>query len=330
MATITDVGFLNLADVLARIGPDGQVRPMAELLNKKLDFISDVPWVECNMQTGHQISFRTGLPSPQWRSLNQGVSLTKTSSATYIESTGILEDRAEVDVDMPGNMAQLRMNEEAGKVEVITQEYARALFYESTFDNADRIHGLTARYGGTTGYTASAYVKKGTNAGVNCHSVWLINWNPGKLYSIYPAGSPAGLFRKDLGEIDCQDVNLKKFRGLATKLQWKCGVAVEDYRSSVRFQWDPDDANFASTAKSMYLTLQSMLGTVFLLGENARFYMNRTSFDLLVTQLASNNVDFIKYVQMSSRGILGGQLMPHFLGVPIRIVDSLVLETAIA
>jgi hypothetical protein len=324
MATITDTGFLNLADVLARLGADGQVRPMAEMLNKKLDFIDDVPWVDCNLETGHQISFRTGLPSPQWRSLNQGVSLTKTSSATYIESTGIIEDRAEVDVDMPGDMAQLRLNEETGKVEVITQEFARAVFYESTFDNADRIHGLTPRYGATTGYTASGYVLKGTQGGVNCRSVWLIDWSPGSVYGIYPKRSQVGLVRKDLGEIDCLDANSKKFRGLATKLQWKCGLAVEDYRKTCRFQWDPDDANMADSAKSFYLTMQTMLGTVFMLSPNARFYMDRTSFNKLCAQLASNTVNFLEYVAM------GGRRVPTFLGVPIRITDALVLETAIS
>jgi hypothetical protein len=337
MATVTEQGFPNLANILARLGPDGQIRPIAELLNKKLDFIDDIPWVECNLETGHQISLRTGLPSAQWRSLNQGVAITKTDVATYTESTGMIEDRAEVDVDSPGNLAALRLSEEAGKVEMMTQEFSRALFYESTFDNADRIHGLSARYGGTTGYTSSSYVLKGTNAGVNARSIWLLNWQPGKVYGIYPKNSKAGLFRKDLGEIDCFDGQTpsRKFRGLATKLQWKCGVAVEDYRTSVRFQWDPDDANFADSAKNMYLTLQAMLGTVFAIASNARFYMDRTSFNKLTAQLASNNVDFLKYVTLTTRtdsGAAGpvGVLLPHFLGVPIRITDALVAETAIS
>lgn len=334
MATVTDQGFPNIANILARLGADGQVRPIAELLNKKLDFVDDIPWVECNLETGHQLSIRTGLPSAQWRSLNQGVSITKTDVATYTESTGMIEDRAEVDVDAPGDMAGLRLSEEAGKVEMMTQEFARALFYESTFDNADRIHGLTARYGGTSGYTASSYVLKGTNAGTNARSVWLLNWQPGKVYGIYPKHSKVGLFRKDLGEIDCLDSNSKKFRGLATKLQWKCGVAVEDYRTTCRFQWDPDDANMADSAKSFYLTLQTMLGTVFSIAPDARFYMDRTSFNKLAAQLASNNTDYLKYVPIAARtdGSKYGQvgyLVPHFLGVPIRITDALVAETAI-
>jgi hypothetical protein len=270
-----------------------------------------------------------GLPSAQWRSVNKGVTLTKTTTGTFIESTGIIEDRAEVDVDMPGDMASLRMNEEKGKIEMMSQEFARAAFYESTYSNADRIHGLTPRYGGTTGYVASAYVTKGTTGGTNARSVWLINWEPGKVYGIYPRRSSVGLTRKDLGEIDCFESasanTSAKFRGLATKLQWKCGIAVEDYRTSVRHQWDPDDAAAsASTAKGLYLAMQSMLGKVFNLAANARFYMDRTSYDLLCAQLASNTANFLEYVAM------GGQRVPTFLGVPIRITDALVAETAIA
>ncbi len=326
MATIADTGRLTLADVLSRVGADGQVRPMAEILNKKLDILQDIPWVECNLETGHQISYRTGLPSPQWRSINEGVSLTKTRSATFVESTGIIEDRAEVDVDMPGNMAQLRLNEEKGKIEMMSQEFARAMMYESTYNNADRIHGLTPRYGGASGYTASSYVfTSATHAGVTNRSIWLINWEPGKVYGIYPKGSQVGLKRQDLGEIDCLDASSKKFRGFATKLQWKCGIAVEDYRTSCRYQWDPDSAECTESTKGIYLAMQKMLGTVFNLQANARFYMDRTSFNLLGAQLATNSVDFLKYVQMNT----GGVLVPHFLGVPIRITDALVAETGV-
>lgn len=301
---------------------------MAEILNKKLDFLQDIPWVECNLETGHQISYRTGLPSMQWRSINRGVSLTKTSSETFIESTGMIEDRAEVDVDMPGNMAANRLTEETGKIEMMSQGFATAVFYESTYSNADRIHGLSPRYGGASGYVASSYMfTSATHAGVTNRSIWLINWEPGKVYGIYPKGSSAGLKRQDLGEIDATDPvdTTKKFRAYGTKLQWKCGIAVEDYRTSVRYQWDPDSAECADTAKGIYLAMQKMLGTVFNLASNARFYMDRTSFNLLVEQLATNATDFVKYVQMNT----GGVLVPHFLGIPIRVTDALVAETGV-
>lgn len=324
MATIVDQGFPNLANTAARLGSDGQVRPIIEVLNKKLDFIDDIPWVECNLETGHQISLRTGLPTAQWRSINQGVSLTKSDVAQYIESTGMIEDRAEVDVDMPGDMAGLRLSEEAAKVEMMSQEFARAAFYESSYDNADRIHGLTPRYGAATGYTASSYMfTSATHSGTSNRSIWLIDWSPDSIFGIYPKRSVAGLKRQDLGEIDCFDASSKKFRGYATRLQWKCGIAVADYRKSCRYQWDPDSTECATTGKGLVLAMTKMQNTVFLLSPNARFYMDRTSYQLFTDQLMNSTYNLLEYVAM------GGRRVPTFMGIPIRITDALVAETGV-
>lgn len=324
MATITDGGFPTMPNILAGMSPTGEQRPTIEVLNKSLDILDDIPWEECNLDIGHQMSYRTGLPSPQWRSLNDGVDKTKSSRAQFIESTGMLEDRAEVDVDQPGDLAGFRRSEKAAKLEMMAQEFARALFYESKANNQDRIHGLTPRYGGTTGYICSPYVMKGTNAGVNCKSVWLISWKLGKVFGIYPKGSKLGILTKDLGEIDCEGPTGKKFRGYADLLQWKCGIAVGDYRYTARFQYDPDDADMAPTAKGFYLKLQEMLGKVFKVDENARFYMDRDSVTLLNAQLLANTGNALEYIAM------GGRRVPHFYGTPIRSTDALVAETAIS
>lgn len=328
MATITDVGYLNLADVMARMNPDGSVRPIMEILNKQLEWLPDIPWMQCNLDTGHQLSYRTGLPSPQWRSLNQGVTLTKTTVGTYIETTGMIEDRAEVDVDMPGNMAANRMSEITGKTEMMSEEFARAVFYESTYTNVDRIHGLTPRYGGSTGYTASSYVlKPGTNSGTNCHSVWLIDWGTDSIHGIFPKNSVGGLKHWDLGEIDCFDADGNKFRGYADRLQWKCGIAVADYRQAVRFQWDPDDSTyFASTTKGMYTNMEDMLSVIRKRRPGARFYADLTSLRLLRAQLANNDANFLTW----SNGQDGLPAGDRFLGVPIRQTDVLLAETAIS
>ncbi len=328
MATITDVGYLNLADVMARMNPDGSVRPIIEILNKQLDWLPDVPWVECNLDTGHQLSYRTGLPSAQWRALNEGVSLTKSTVGTFVETTGMIEDRAEVDVDMPGDMAGNRMSEIKAKVEMMGEEFARATFYESTYSNVERIHGLSPRYGGTTGFTSSSYVlKPGTNSGVNAHSIWLIDWAPDSIFGIFPKRSVAGLKHWDLGETDALDSASKKLRVFADRLQWKCGIAVADYRQAVRLQWDPDDSTlFADSAKGMYLGLQDMLSVIKKKRPGRRFYADLLSLRKLRAQLSSNSANFMEW----SDGHDGLPAGDRFLGVPIRETDVLVAETAIS
>lgn len=329
MSTLTDTAFPNILNVARRLNPDGAIAAIAELLSKKGDdLVNDIPWVEGNLPTGHRITARTGLPSPTWRKLNQGLDPVKSETTQYDETCGMLEAWSRVDRDVArlnGNEQAFRASEDEAFIMSLRQQLGTAVFYESVITNPERIHGLSPRYGGTTGYTASPYVFKGTNSGTNCHSVWLINWAPRKVYGIYPRGSGVGLQYENLGLLPTRDANNKEFLAYVSQFQWKCGVAVEDYRYTVRYQWDPDDANFADTAKNMYLGLQQMVVTAYDMGESARFYMDRTSFAKLQAQLGANANNYLQWVTTEN-----GRLIPAFLGVPIRVTDLLVAETAIS
>jgi len=331
MATFTDSGYPTLVDVTKRLRPDGSVETdMAELLQKKLPFIQDIPWIESNMPTGHLVTSRTGLPTPTWRGFNEGVDPTKTESEQYVESMGMLRDYSNVDPDfakLHGDIAAFRMSEDKGKIEAFGQEVERSFLYESILTAPKRIHGLTPRYPATSGYTASDYViGLGTRSGTNCQSIWLINWDPDSLFGIYPKHSVAGLQKRDLGEqMVTSPVNGKQMTALVTEISWDLGLCVKDYRKAVRLQWDPDDTEGVSdTGKSLYLGLQRMIDTVHDLGPHARFYMSRVSMAKLNQQVASNAEGSLQWVE------LNGRLTPHFRGIPIRISDTLTGETAIS
>lgn len=333
MATLTDTAFPNLLNVARRLDPDGSISAIAELLSKAGDdLVNDIPWQEGNLPTGHRITTRTGLPSPTWRKLNQGLASVKSTTQQFDETCGMLEAWSRVDVDVAklnGNVEAFRASEDTAFIMSLRQQLGTAVFYESVTTNPERIHGLSPRYGGTTGYTASAYtLKPGTNAGTNAHSVWLINWAPRKVYGIYPRGSgAAGLQYENLGKVPTRDASNNEFLAFVSRFQWKCGLAVEDYRYTVRMQWDPDDStNFADTAKGMYLAMQNMTVTCYDMGQgNARFYMDRTSFAKLTAQLAANAASYLQWVTTEN-----GRLIPAFLGIPIRVTDLLVAETAIS
>jgi hypothetical protein len=330
MATLTDGGFPTLQNVLSRLKPDGGVESqMANLLSQKNPLLQDIPWKEGNLPTGHRITSVNGLPTPTWRQLNQGLAAVKGSTVQFDESCGMLEAYSKVDVDLAklnGNEAAFRASENKLIVEGIAQEMARAVFYESVSNNPEKIHGLSPRYGGTTGFTAGSYVlPKGTLSGVNCQSVWLINWSEDAVFGIYPKGAVAGLMDEDLGKIltNDQQSTPQQFLAYVSHFQWKAGIAVKDYRYACRMQWDPDDTAFEDSDKTLYLGMQDMLSTVYDMGPNARFYMSRTSFRKLGAQLASNEASFLKWITD------GGRPLATFMGVPIRIMDSLVGESAI-
>lgn len=327
MATLVDGGFPNLVNLSKRLNPDGQIADIVDVMSKKNPILDDVPWVEGNLPTGHQIVSSLALPSPSWRKFNAGVAATKADVEKFVETCGMLEDESKVDCDLAmlnGNAAAYRASEDKLKKESFAQTLATALFYESASTNPERIHGLSARYAATTGYTASSYVSKLVTGGSDGQSIWLVTWEPRKLYGIYPKGSLMGLQVQDHGKQRVLDGSSNAFWAYVTQMQWKCGIAVEDYRYAMRHQWDPSTTGNEDTAKGVYLAMQDMLNTIYEVTPNTRFYMNRTSKKKLDAQLASNSTNFLEYIEM------GGKRVPAFMGVPIRVVDALVAETVIS
>lgn len=330
MSTLADTGYPTMQDVMASLAPDGSVEMnMAEILNKELPMLDDIPWQEANGTLADTVMQRTALSTPTWRRLNAGVPPTKSSRATFAESVGILEDYSNVDVDvakLATNPAAYRSSEDKGKLESFAQEAARAIWYEDGTLNPEKIHGVTPRYGGTSGYTTSSYVlKPGTNAGSNAHSIWLITWEPDKISGIYPKGSRMGLMHEDRGQQTIRDSNGYQFEAWVSHYQWKMGIRIADYRYAVRMQWDPDDSTlFGDDDKGMYLAMQDMLAVIKRTGPGSRFYMDRVSLRKLHAQIANNNVNYLDNIE-SKRGIL-----PAFMGIPIRLDEQLTTESAIS
>lgn len=333
-ATLVDSQFPSLVNVAKRLRPQGGVETnIAELLSTLRPELEDIPWEEGNLETGHQITARTGLPSPTKRAYNQGILGSKTTTGQYIEGTALYEEHSKIDVELAkasGDPAAYRMSEDTGILEGFGQSVAKAVWYDSAYNVAGSLHGLAPRYGASTGMTASSYVfKPGTNAGTNCQSIWLVKWSPGRIYGIYPKGSVAGLKFEDKGELLVQDPNGAlgaAFFALVGKYVWKPGIAVQDYRHACRFQWDPDDTtSFADTAKTGYLTLNKMITQLFNGADaNTRFYMSRKSYNMISSQLSANDANFLSQV------VINGRQMQAFLGIPLRVTDTLVDETAIS
>lgn len=327
MSTIVDPGWPNVANVVASLGPDGKlIANSIEIMSKKRAILEDAPIIPTMFETSHLVSMRTGLPSPTWRGFNEGVDASKDTEVTFTETCGMLEDRAEVDVKLAkstGDAGLFRYKKTKGKLEAFAQTLESAILYSSALTSPKQIHGLTPRYPATTGYTASGYVTKGTNAGSNCHSVWLISWDPDKCSLLYPKNSMAGFQHQDMGEQYVIAPNGKRMLAYVDQYNWDIGLMVGDYRYGARHQWDPDDAAYATSGKGLYLAINHLINTVYEVSPHSRLYMDRTSVDVLEAQLISNSQDPLKYLP------LGGRIVPHFRGIPVRVTDGLVAEQAI-
>ena len=343
----TDVVALpypTLAEVAHRADPDGNTPYIANVLEKKNPFLQDIPWFEGNRTTGHEITHTaTALPTPSFRTINDGVVPTKGKTQKYLETCALIEDHSMIDealVKLNGGRAW-RESEDMIKLQAIPQYFATEVFYESVSTNPERFHGLAPRYPASSGYTSSSYVIVGANAGdgsVNFRSVWLITWEERKIYGIYPQGTKAGLERNDKGleRVVTSSTTGASLYMWVTQFLWWCGIAVEDYRYAVRLQWDPDDPEMAVTEKGLILAILDMFDVIYEVTPNTRLYMDRTTLRRFNAQLANSTYNLLEWMTLHNGKLMGdsmvqgGERVRVINGTPMRIADALVAETAIS
>jgi hypothetical protein len=325
----------TLLDVAKRMDPDGRISAIAELLSQENEILMDMPWFEGNLPTGHVTTVRTGLPAVAWRKLNAGVPASKSTTAQITETCGMLEAFGQVDKDLAelnGNTAAFRLSENMGFMESLNQTMASTMFYGDTAVYPERFLGLAPRY--TTGVTATAangqnIISAGGSA--NLTSIWLVGWGPNSVHGIYPKGSVAGLRHEDLGLETVQDAAGNNFRAYQDHYQWKCGMALRDWRYVVRIANIDVTALEAGTTGTpadpdlLMLMVRSLERIQSVTGVTPAFYANRTVRSFLRQQA-------IRGTQQSTLTYdeLGGRPMVSFSGVPVRRVDAILsTETAV-
>lgn len=323
MTTALSNAFPNIVDAAKKLDPNGNIADMVELLAKKNAFLQDIPFVQGNMPMSHMFSGRMALPSPTWRSINQGIPASKSQADKFEEKAGSLEGLSKVDValvDLYGSgAAAFRADEDNSYFASFGLEIARALFYESIDTNPDRIHGMTPRFDGT-GVAANQFISADAgSAGGSRSSIWLVGWAPDTVFGFYPKNGVAGFQSKDMGEQLVKDANNNDYRAYVTHHKWQLGLCVKDYRQVVRVanlqksRIDPTGTNV-----KLYQVLQDAVAALYDADTvSPVFYMNRDIFSGLNKQLFEKSANLLEYIER------GGRRIPHFLGIPIRICDAL-------
>jgi hypothetical protein len=325
MATI-GANKLTLADWAKRKDPSGKISSIVELLGQSNEVLKDMTWTEGNLETGSRITVRTGLPTVYWRMLNAGVPSSKSTTAQVDEMCGNLEARSEVDVDLAklnGNTAEFRLSEASAFIEAMNQEMAGTLFYGNGQTNPEEFTGLAQRYSSISAGNGQNIVS-GAGSQSDNSSIWLIGWGQDKVAGIFPKGSTAGLVHEDLGIGDAFDGSNNRFRAYMDRWQWKCGLAVKDWRYAVRIA-NIDISNLvakSSAADLIDLMIKALHRIPNLQACTPAFYMNRSCFQMLDIQKRDDVVTGggLRYDNVD------GIPTPTFRGIPIRKVDQL-LET---
>ena len=339
MTFFPDVGNNpTLHDFMQALGPNDSVSQLGELLNQTNQLLDNMSWTEGNLLTGHRFVQRTGLPSPTWRRLYEGVLPTKSTRAQISASTGMLETYSEVDkalADLAGNAAAFRLQEDKAEIEGFTQKVTQAIIYESEESNTAAITGFAAHYDSVSGNIGDQVINGG-GTGTDNASIYLVGWAPNTVYGIFPKGSKAGLQMTDKGQVTAtalasDGTTTGMYEAYRTHYRWDLGLVVQDYRYVVRIAnidrsllgADPTASGY-SGANLPDLMFQAMEFLPSL--ENCRpvFYMDRTVLTMLRRQLPN----CVKNSTLTTEMVGGKRVTSFQEGIPINRIDQMKVDEA--
>ena len=326
MATLA-TGALTLADWAKRLDPDGKVPAVAELLSQSNEILEDAVFQEGNLPTGHRVIIRTGLPTAYWRSINQGIPTSKSTTAQVDESIGMLEAYAKIDKDLAllnGNTNAFRMSEDSAFLEAMNQAQASTLLYGNPATDPRQYLGLAPRYGAISGAGNAQNVIDAGGVSTNNTSIYLVVWGDNTTFCTFPKGSKAGLAHDDQGELVVYDANSNPYQAFQTHYQWKNGLVVKDWRYVVRI-CNINTANLVaeSAAADIIKLMSRALDCIpnLSMGRPA-FYMNRTVYSMLRIQ-ALNKSQNVLDINSGLNQFGTPSSWNTFEGVPLRRVDQL-------
>lgn len=337
---VLSTGQLTLADISKRMGPDGKVDPVAELLSQQNDILEDIVMVESNEPTSHQVTVRTGLPAVYWRAYNQGVPSSKSTTAQVKEPIAMLEARSHIDaklLTLNGNSAAFRLSEESPFIEAMGQEVAGKIFNGNVGSDLKTFTGLATRYSSTSAGNGGNVILAG-GSGADNASVYLVVWGEQTVFATYPKGSRGGLQNRDLGEESVQDSNGNWYQAARSLFQQDIGLVVKDWRYVVRIanidvsDWIGITGTQADTAATNLIKLLTRaIARIpnFNMGR-AAFYANRSIREGLMIQAQSKSQTVLSIEKATTQfGQNINQL--SFLGIPFRGVDQLgIAETLVS
>ncbi len=339
MATLAS-GQMTLADWSKRIGPDGKIDPIAELLSQTNDILEDIVFKEANQPTSHVVAIRTGLPNVYWRAYNQGIPSSKSTTAQVTEPCAMLEARSHIDaklLELNGNSAAFRLSEESAFIEAMNQEMTGKLFNGNVGADMKTFSGLATRYSSTTAGNGTNVILGGGTGSDNA-SIYLVVWGEQTVFCPFPKGSRAGLRSRDLGEESVQDASGGFYQAARSLFQWDTGLVVKDWRYVVRIanidvsDWVGVTGTQASNAATnvVKLMMRAIARIPNMSMGRAAFYCNRSIQEGLMIQGLEKSQSVLSVQDgLSQFGTKMTEL--KFMGIPVRGVDQLgIAETLVS
>lgn len=328
---ILSTNYPTLGDLVSRLDDEGNIAPIAEVLNQCLPILKDLGFVECNKTDGYLHTIRTGLPEPTWRKLYQGVQPKKSTTAQVTDTCGNLENYAEVDkdiADLNGNTAEFRLSEDRAFIESMGQTVAETIFYGDTTKTPERFMGIAPRYNrlstGTKPPASSRNVINfgGTASSGDLTSIYLISHQV--FHGIYPKGSKAGLSKSDKGQVTVIKDDGSMYEAYRTHYKWQVGTTIDDWRGCARICNIPLATLLLSTDDAKNSREQLIRSLIQAKNAIESKYLARTK--IYVPRDVMSVLE-IAAVEVSHNALsitqAGEQFRANFFGIPIEICDGI-------
>ena len=340
--------YLSLADWTRRMGPDGSIDDIGELLAQANEVFDDMLWREGNLPLGHVGTVRTGLPQGTWRNFYQGVTFTKSTTAQVEDGIGELVAYSRIDrslAELEGDVAGLRMSEDNAHIEGLSQQMATTFFYGNEAVTQAQFTGLSPRFNTVSTANAQNAVNVLNGGGVASAnaSIWLACWGEQSGFGFYPKASKAGLTFEDKGDIRPGfDANRNEFEAYTSLFMWKAGLHIKNWQYFVRIaNLDTTTAGLAgATPPDLFALMSKAVVRLPTAGRRVSgitkvdapnqpapamrpaWYCNRTVRQYLDIQAIRDKNVLLTPTEYA------GQPIVEFRGVPIRIVDALLSTEA--
>ncbi len=321
MGDVTD-SRMSLVEVVKRHDPNGNLATIAEVLTQNNDIVTDAVWKEGNDIFSNKTVRRSSLPSGTWRKLNRGVAPQSSDTVELIDTIGILENRAENDVEIINafsNPQQARMDEASSIIEGLSQEMAATMLYGNAATAPEEFTGLAPRMDGL----AAGENVIGGGGSTTLTSIYIVTWGVNSVFMAYPRNTTGGLQHEDLGIQDALDDSNNKFRAYVDRFVWRAGMVVKNTRCIGRYaNLEPTGTTTTFDEDELIRLLNRMV-----INEGSRIYASIN----MMTQMQIRLKDKTNVYFTRDQGLDGGGPVLRFQGVPVRKVEQILdTETVIA
>lgn len=323
MATIGDT-FLTLSDLRRQQNRNDEIADVMEILAQTNSMMRAGPAVECNSGYEHLTTVRSGLPTPTWRRLYEGVQPTKGTTAQVTDATGYLEDWSEIDaqlVERAKEPQKFRFNEAKAHLQGIAHHVAETVIYGSTATEPEKFDGLAPRFSDTQAANGNQIIDAGGTGSDNT-SIWFVTWGENACHFLYPEGTPLGVSREDKGKTTKEKSDGSLYDVYREKFAQHIGISVRDWRQVARIaNIDVSDLTVdgATGAKLIDLMIDGyyQLDNVMAAEGQVMIYCSRTIAKFLHKQAMNQTNVRLSIEEYEGRPIT------HFLGHPVMREDAL-------